>query len=120
MKKSYVYIITDGEDYKVGVSDNPGKRLKQLQTGNPKKLRIVSTFTLPEKSTAFKVERESHTKIGALYEKRGEWFKGASEFHINLIVDTAFMRFTESVMDYNPESDQYLKRSPQKVDESDQ
>lgn len=120
MKKSYVYIITDGEDYKVGVSDNPAKRLKQLQTGNPKKLKIVSTFELPKKELAFKVEKEAHTKIQSLYEKRGEWFKGASEFHVSMIVDTAFMKFTESGVGYNLDFDQYLQRLRQTKSESDQ
>lgn len=94
----------------MGVSDNPAKRIKQLQTGNPKKLKIVSTFELPKKEIAFKVEKEAHTKIQALYEKRGEWFKGATEHHVNMIVDTAFMKFTESEGDYNLDFDQYLQR----------
>lgn len=118
MKKSYVYIITDGEDCKVGVSDNPAKRLKQLQTGNPKKLKIVDTFEVPRKEIAFKVEKEAHSKIQSLYEKRGEWFKGATEYHVSMIVDTAFMKFTESEMDCSLDFDQYLQRLRQARRES--
>ena len=44
--KSYVYILKVSSDgiYKVGVSKNVEKRVKQLQTGNPEKIEIVKTF----------------------------------------------------------------------------
>jgi hypothetical protein len=94
MSKSYVYIISDGQDYKVGVSNNPDKRLKQLQTGNPKKLKIVNLFEV-EKTKVFKMEKEAHNKIRGWYIKSGEWFKNASEFHINLIVDEVFQKYSK-------------------------
>jgi predicted GIY-YIG superfamily endonuclease len=92
--KSFVYIITNGEDYKVGVSVDPEKRLKQLQTGNSKKLSIVSTFEVSKK-VVFAMEKEAHKLICAKYQKSGEWFKGASAFHINLLVDTVYQRFVK-------------------------
>jgi hypothetical protein len=95
MKKSYVYIITNGEDLKVGVSYDPEKRLKQLQTGNSKKLRIVSKFEV-EKRDVFKMEKEAHAKIIGFYQKRGEWFKGAMEFHVNLILDTIHQKYIKA------------------------
>jgi hypothetical protein len=92
MKKSYVYIITNGEDFKVGVSVNPKKRLKQLQTGNPKKLRLVAVFEV-EKKDVFKMEKEAHASISCWYMKSGEWFKNATEFHVNLMVDTVHQKY---------------------------
>lgn len=92
--KSFIYIITNGEDYKVGVSKNPNKRLKQLQTGNPKKLEIVSLFEVPSE-IVYAMEREAHKAIQSKYAKSGEWFKGATAFHVNLLVDTVYQRFVK-------------------------
>lgn len=87
MDESFIYIITDGTDFKVGVTKNsPEKRLKQLQTGNPKKLEISATFKVPS-DLVYQLEREVHKEIQYKYVKRGEWFKGATFFHINLLVD---------------------------------
>ena len=86
MKISYIYIITNGEDYKVGVSVNPKRRIKQLQTGNPETLKIAATFKLPA-DKVYSLEKEAHREIQYKYQKRGEWFKGATFFHINLLVD---------------------------------
>jgi len=84
---SYIYIITDGENFKVGVTKNdPLKRLKQLQTGNPKILRIARTFKLPS-DKVYSLEREAHKAIQRRYAKRGEWFKSANGWDIGTIVD---------------------------------
>lgn len=44
--KAYVYILKVNSDgiYKVGVSKNVERRVKQLQTGNPEPIEIVKTF----------------------------------------------------------------------------
>lgn len=46
MKKDHLYFIQSSKTgmIKIGRSKNPEKRLKQLQTGNQNKLRIVATF----------------------------------------------------------------------------
>jgi hypothetical protein len=84
--KNYIYIITNGEDYKVGFSKNPNKRLKQLQTGNSKKLKLINVYQVPDRLVRI-IEKEAHREIRIRYEKRGEWFKGASEFYVKLLVD---------------------------------
>jgi T5orf172 domain len=94
MAKSYVYIITNGEDYKVGVSKHPDKRLKQLQTGSSEKLKIVSLFEVPE-DVVYKMEKEAHKAVRAWYTKSGEWFKAASEFHVNLLVDSIYQNYVK-------------------------
>jgi hypothetical protein len=94
MNTSYIYIISDGQDYKVGVSINPNKRLKHLQTGNPKKLKIIALFEV-DKKDVYKMEKEAHRKIQAWYPKRGEWFTGASEFHVNLLVDEVHQKYSK-------------------------
>jgi len=46
MKSDDLYIIQSDVTgmIKVGRSKNPDKRLKQLQTGNPNKLRLIAFF----------------------------------------------------------------------------
>lgn len=73
----YVYIIQAGDKkgapIKVGVSENPEKRLTQLQTGNPKVLRLLMTFECNDKHHAFKLEKTLHFMLrgqGIL----NEWF----------------------------------------------
>lgn len=79
------------------MSVNPEKRLKQLQTGNAKKLRLVASFEV-DKKDVFKMEREAHSKVAGWYPKSGEWFKGNSElkrteFHVNLLVDEIHQKY---------------------------
>jgi len=87
MDASYIYIITDGIDFKIGVTKNdPKKRLKQLQTGNPKVLEIANTFKVPS-SEVYKLEKEAHKLVQYRYAKRGEWFRNANGWDLKTIVD---------------------------------
>ena len=45
-EKSYVYLIKISNEgiYKIGVSKDVNKRVKQLQTGNPEQIEIIKTF----------------------------------------------------------------------------
>lgn len=84
-KDSYLYIITDGVNTKIGVSDNPKKRLLQLQTGSSQKLSIFKQYSVSRKNK-FKLEKECHKKVRSLYEKRGEWFRKSDPQIIAFIV----------------------------------
>ena len=53
---------------KVGRSKNPLKRLKQLQTGNPNKLKLIASF----KGEGWK-EKSIHERLDR-YRLEGEWF----------------------------------------------
>ena len=68
MKK--IYFITDGDVYKIGVSEHPKERLKQLQTANPNELWVAFEFP-----TEFGQQHETtlHRFLNR-YHKRGEWF----------------------------------------------
>lgn len=72
-KESMVYIIQMGDFniYKIGIADNPVKRIKQLQTGNPYKLKLVDSFY---KWNARQVELRIHKRYNK-YKMEGEWFK---------------------------------------------
>lgn len=67
----FVYFIQAGEDgpIKIGVATEPFKRLAELQTGNPARLRIVA---IVEGDTG--MERALHDRF-AEHRLEGEWFK---------------------------------------------
>jgi hypothetical protein len=44
MKDTYIYLVSDGEFIKVGISTNVGRRIKQLQTGNGKRLYLLGYY----------------------------------------------------------------------------
>lgn len=68
----FVYLMQQGVDgpYKIGFTqNNPVRRIKQLQTGNPEKIRLVSQF-----AASVAVEAYLHGKFSDL-RLQGEWFK---------------------------------------------
>lgn len=70
MKNDSLYIIQSSMTgmIKIGRSKNPEKRLKQLQTGNPNKLKLIAEF----KNQGWK-EKIIHEKL-RLFRLKGEWF----------------------------------------------
>lgn len=83
---SYLYIITDGTNTKIGVSNNPQKRLSQLQTGSSHKLSLFKQYSVSHRNK-FKLEKACHVKVASLYEKRGEWFKMSDPKVISFIIN---------------------------------
>ena len=71
--KSFVYFISDGEYVKIGKGTNPTERLRELQTGNGRKLELISLIPCKDESSAYKVETALHD-IYKLYRLCGEWF----------------------------------------------
>lgn len=79
MRENEIYLISAPflNLYKIGVSRNPKKRLKQLQTGMPHELLIVSVF---KSKYAYRIESTLHRgmnskKINEDFESlMGEWF----------------------------------------------
>ena len=71
--KKYVYLISDSNtyNYKIGISNNPERRIKTLQTGNDNKLKIVHKI-LCEYYTH--VEKALHHRYN-LNKINGEWFE---------------------------------------------
>jgi len=58
---------------KIGISINPDRRVKQLQTTSPAKLRLVSAFY-----GTINCERRLHSRF-AEHNVQGEWFKDVCE-----------------------------------------
>ena len=79
-KPCYVYLIcTDlGNDdlegpCKIGITDAPDSRLKQVQTGSPKRLVIAFDFRVWDRKFARRIEASFHAGFGD-YRLNGEWF----------------------------------------------
>jgi hypothetical protein len=67
----YVYLLTDGEIYKIGVTRGSiENRIKKLQTGNPYEICIVDYFATDK---PFKLEKMLHNKH-SLKRVNNEWF----------------------------------------------
>jgi len=72
-----IYLISDGELVKIGYSQNPTKRLNQLQTGHPKKLKLIRTFDYRShgKITEKLMEKRIHYLLRRFKVRyNGEWF----------------------------------------------
>ena len=83
MKNSTIYFLLDpGTDaVKIGRSNNPKSRLKQLQTGNAYNLKLL--YVLEEVCPA--MEKHLHG-ICSRYHLQGEWFsKDVLDNHLLLI-----------------------------------
>lgn len=72
-----LYLITDGEFMKIGVSTNIETRLRELQGGNARKLRVLHVMELP-RSRIWKVERKAHKNLHHRH-VRLEWFSCSEE-----------------------------------------
>ena len=69
--KGYVYLLTDGEFFKIGVTKGSiEKRIKKLQTGNPDNIAIVNYH---HTEYPFKMESALHSKY-ANKRINNEWF----------------------------------------------
>jgi len=70
----YLYAIDDSVNIKIGHSNDPSKRLKNMQTGCASKLKLLWTLPVGSSRTmAVKAERKLH-RFCKRYRKRGEWF----------------------------------------------
>lgn len=87
--EGYVYLIkSEASGYcKIGVSKNPNKRIKQLQTGNSDKIYLVDKY----KSEIYKkIENVFHTTYSHL-KVNGEWFDLTLEQELNFINEAKFI-----------------------------
>jgi hypothetical protein len=86
-ERTAIYLI--GQDpkgpTKIGISNNPIKRLNQMQTGHPKKLWLYGIFWVKSRQIAEAVERWLLEEKYAGKRMEGEWVKvSARELSPNL------------------------------------
>ncbi len=78
MNECYVYMIRNGSGskrpIKIGMANNPSKRIKELQTGNPEILHIVMTVKCNSRKHARLVEKTLHNQLCGV-NILGEWYQ---------------------------------------------
>jgi hypothetical protein len=65
----YVYFISDGAATKIGIATSPRQRLNDLQTGHPRRLKLVHAI---ETNNPRRLEKWLHDKYAAS-RLAGEW-----------------------------------------------
>lgn len=69
-KEKFIYFISSDELTKIGISEDPQKRIKTLQVGNPIKLELMATIG--------KANRNLESQIHEYFNDErinGEWFR---------------------------------------------
>ena len=77
----YVYVAQESTSgrYKIGISKDPERRIKELNIGNPEQLKLIHYF----KSNGNKYESETIThKMYAAHRLRSEWFDTAIDLNL--------------------------------------
>lgn len=87
MDKIYLIKSLNEGVYKIGVSKNPNKRLKALQTGNPSPVEILYLY---ETENAYKIEKSLHNRYSH-FNTHGEWFE------LSIKEETSFMETCASI-----------------------
>lgn len=96
LKPCYVYLICSeigGKlvgPCKVGISDKPEKRLKQVQTGSPHRLVVAFAFRLSNRKFAQVVEGAFHAGHDE-HRMNGEWFDLSAKDALRGLVDVMKM-----------------------------
>lgn len=75
--KTYVYVIENNDDIKIGISSEIPKRVKSLQTGSSSKLEVAGYVECEDRAKALALEKRLHIEYSS-YRTIGEWFKLAS------------------------------------------
>lgn len=77
MMACYVYLLRAGPYAKVGIADNIGRRVRQLQTACPERITVYSSKWVCCRSHAAEIEADFHRDLTrAGYHTSGEWFGG--------------------------------------------
>lgn len=81
----FVYLIRLSENsyYKIGVTKNINKRIKELQTGNAEQIYLVESF---ESIHAYKIEKALHY-FYSNKNKNNEWFEFTLEDEVKFLKD---------------------------------
>lgn len=81
----YVYFLTDGKFVKIGLSKNPLKRIKQLNTGNSTKLYMLGWIEGDRQ-----LEQALHRKFKRV---NGEWMEATEDLiaYMNSKLDATYV-----------------------------
>jgi len=81
----FIYLIRLSENsyYKIGVTKNINKRIKQLQTGNAEEIYLIDSY---QSEYAYKIENALHN-FYSNKNKYNEWFEFTLEDEVNFLKD---------------------------------
>jgi hypothetical protein len=96
-KKLYIIGASAAGPLKIGIGRDPSRRLRELQTGNPKRLRVLYART--SLSNAASAESLTHQRLRAL-RILGEWFDVSLPEAISAIEAVADSTITEQSNGY--------------------
>lgn len=89
---TFIYIISNNNNaIKIGHSYNPLKRLRQLQTGNDSKLKLLLIVEADKH-----LERRLH-KMFFFHKKCGEWFNVTPEL-LDVIINYLVERYPTKIL----------------------
>ena len=92
-----LYLLKSDDKYKIGVSENPKDRVKQLQTGNPYDIELIKTESFDTKKYAHDLEERLHKQLSEFREE-GEWFDIHSTEYLYVLKQFGF-ETAQSVFD---------------------
>jgi hypothetical protein len=70
----YMYVLRCLDAIKVGISQDPNRRVKDLQAANPYLIEIELVYKTPRHIPSIEIERLAHATLKPFH-LRGEWFK---------------------------------------------
>ena len=82
MTTHYVYVIcpeTELGHVKVGITSNIQRRLTELQTGHPERLKVYHKKQVPSRADAKRLEVMAHARM-VQWRQTGEWFDVQPDF----------------------------------------
>jgi hypothetical protein len=88
--ESFIYVISSGAAVKIGYSEDPSRRLRQLQTGHERKVELAHQEPVPAEQ-ASKLERLVH-EANRHHRIQGEWFDLSID-DAKLEIEYALIRF---------------------------
>lgn len=71
---TYIYFVSDGEFIKIGIAKDVRARMHNLQTGNPKRLKLLKTIECNSNLDA-RIQEETFHRKYRKYSACGEWFR---------------------------------------------
>lgn len=79
-----VYVMEAGDYTKIGVAEDPRKRLKALQAGCPLEIHLLGHLRFEDFPTARAIEAELHN-LFAEFRGHGEWFHMSPQWALNAL-----------------------------------
>ena len=92
----YIFNKDNGKLLKIGISNNPKRRKRELENSNGQLLRPVKVCWFSSREIALTVESNAHKRFRR-YRTYGEWFSGIDENHVVNYLDDQSKKYGSMV-----------------------